>query len=656
MRFLCYGFQSLIDKEGGVYEVELQADIRNVPDQRFSATDLRNMALILFSCCILGYLRWLKLDTLVWGDPALWLVEGQRAAAGEIPYRDFLWSYPPLSVLLLGWTMKLFGVAFTVAQVFVDLASLAVVVLGYALIRPLLPRFLHLPVMICLLSIGGTSLMFFSLFSFLTYVPALQIGAAGFLLLLIGVLSYVRTGKLSARTWLSISIGSFVAAYTKPETLLATSCTLGLLAAVDRQYWFREKTTGEWFSQYAKVAAACVAPVLVAYLWMGTVAGFRNMQLGITGYGLARTACPWWPTGVGIFGAIASLGEAAFIASILSLTCRRQFSLRFGRTYYYALAGGLAGACIFGAYVLYSNWNLFTGSRPATDKLWYSAPSIFWSNAVLLPVMWSSVLLWLWLLARLIRSKGRMPNAASLSLLILLTGPVAMSSRGWFNWHLGSTSTVPAICYPFFILLAPYLIWRFLAIAGPGFDLDSGARSLAGAAVVTLFIFYAVLRVAGGYSSLLSDRPYRDLSTMAGNIRLSHFAVDSEIFRFVLENSSPTDTVLDVPYGGGMNVATHRLSPLFTGQFEQLKVPDDLLEKDLEKIRAHPPKVVIAENQPNYAAFYGLEGCTCAFPHLVWIPETSSVVPDKHFPAIDYIQQNYRASKIIGPKLLLVPK
>ena len=105
-----------------------------------------------------------------------------------------------------------------------------------------------------------------------------------------------------------------------------------------------------------------------------------------------------------------------------------------------------------------------------------------------------------------------------------------------------------------------------------------------------------------------------------------------------------------------MNVAAHRLSPLFTGQFEQLKVPDDLLDKDLERIRARPPKVVIAQNEPNYGVFYGLEGCTCAFPHVVWAPSNSSVVPDKIFPAIDFIKQNYRVSKIVGPKLLLVPK
>jgi hypothetical protein len=389
---------------------------------------------------------------------------------------------------------------------------------------------------------------------------------------------------------------------------------------------------------------------------MGAVAGFGNMQLGITGYGLARTACPWWPTGLGAFGAAASLGEAAFIASILSLTRRREFFLRFGRTYYYALAVGFAGACLYLVYFVSTNWTLLAGPRPILDKLWNSAPSALWSNAVLLPVMWSSILVWFWLFFRFVRSRARLPNAGSLTLLVLLTGPVAMSSRGWFNWHLGPTTTVPAICYPFFILLAPFLIWRFLGIAGPGADLDRGIRGVGGAAVVTLFVVYAALRIGAGYSGFLSNRPYQDLNTLAGNIRLSNFAVDSEIYRFVLENSGPTDTVLDVPYGGGMNVATQRLSPLFTGQFEQLKVPDDFLEKDLERMQARPPKVVIAQNEPNYAVFYGLEGCTCAFPHLVWVPPASSVVPGKVFPAIDYIQQNYRVAKIVGSKLLLVPK
>jgi hypothetical protein len=109
---------------------------------------------------------------------------------------------------------------------------------------------------------------------------------------------------------------------------------------------------------------------------------------------LARAACPWWPTGLGIFGAAASLGEAAFIAAALSLTRRRRFLMRFGQTYYYGVAPGFAGICLYFAYVLFCNWDLLTGSRSWADKLWYSSTSTVWTNAVLLPAMWSCVILW----------------------------------------------------------------------------------------------------------------------------------------------------------------------------------------------------------------------------------------------------------------------
>jgi hypothetical protein len=85
-------------------------------------------------------------------------------------------------------------------------------------------------------------------------------------------------------------------------------------------------------------------------------------------------------------------------------------------------------------------------------------------------------------------------------------------------------------------------------------------------------------------------------------------------------------------------------------------MPDDLLERDLERIRANPPKIIIAENKPNYWVSYGLEGCTCAFPRFVWIPPTSSLIEGKDFPVIDYIRQNYSVEKTIGSKLLLVRK
>ena len=632
-----------------------KTDVCQIESPRISTTDLGNVVLIVASCAFLGYLRWVKMGTLVLGDTPRWLFEAQRVAAGEIPYRDFSWQYPPFSVLLLGWTMRWFGVTFAVAQVFVDIVSIGVVLAIHSLVRQLLPRFLLIPVMFCLVAVCGTSLMFFNLFSLLTYVPALQTAVGGFLLFLLGVLTYVRTGKMKAMTWLMVTLGAFVAAYSKPETIVATYSTLVLLAIIDRNNWFEGRNLKDWFLHYAKLGVACAGPVLVAYLWTGAVAGFANMMEGITGYGLAGDTCPWWPTGLGIFGAASALGEAAFIVAALSLTRRRHFVARFGRTYYYGLAGGLVGACVYLAYVLFNNWNLLTGNRSIVDKIWYSGQSTFWTSAVLLPVMWSCVVLWLYLLVRLSLLRNQRPSADRFTILVLLTGPVAMSARGWFNWSQGIRTDVPGACYPFFLVLGPYLIWRSLALGGPAPDLEAGARARAGIAVVALLVTYGLLRVIGAYPHLLSNGPYHDMSTLAGNVRLTDYKTDSEIYRFVVENTSPSDTVLDLPYGGGINFAAHRLSPFFETQFQQVSMPERFLEKDLEALRQRPPKVVIADNGPNYGASYGLKSNACAFPRLVWAPSTNSV-DDRVFPAIDEIQQNYRVAEVVGRKLLLVPK
>jgi hypothetical protein len=204
-------------------------------------------------------------------------------------------------------------------------------------------------------------------------------------------------------------------------------------------------------------------------------------------------------------------------------------------------------------------------------------------------------------------------------------------------------------------VLGPYLIWRSLAFGGPDLDLHAGTRSRAGIAVVALLATYGLLRITAAYPHLLSNRIYHDMSTLAGNVRLTDYKTDSEIYRFIIANTSSSDTVLDLPYGGGINFAAHRLSPFFETQFQQVSMPERVLDKDLEALRQHPPKVVIAENRPSYGASYGLKSNACVFPRLVWAPTISSV-DDKAFPAIVYIEQNYRVAEVVGRKLLLVPK
>ena len=622
-----------------------------------SQPDYVEIGIVLALCCLFAYLRWLKMDSLVWLDPARWLFESWRVANGEIPYRDFSWPYPPFSVLLFGYAMKWFGMQFAVAQILIEIISIAVVLLAYTLLRLLLPRPFRLAAILLFVTVCATTQTKFNLFSFSTYVPALETGAAGCLSVLIGIVLYLRGGVLRASSAAAIVVGSFVAAYSKPESLVGAWTALVLLAVVDRHFWFEARSTGDWVRHYSVLLVACAIPALLAYAWIAAVAGPKNLIAGVTGYGLAFEACPWWPTGVGVFGAFAALGQAAALAGALALTRRQYFAAKFGRTYKTTQALSLIGMTLYVAYFMYLNLELFVDNRSWTDRWKYSLPTTLWTNAILIPVMWVSICWCVYLLLRIVvKQRLRERDGKTLETLILLAVPVVMSIRGLFNTTLDKVTEVSAICYPFFLILAPYLVWRLIKAQWPEEDISNLAHSWAARGVVALLVGYSLIRVAGAYNSFLSDKNYTTLSTLAGDIRLRDYNVDAEIYKFVMSNTRATDTVLDIPYGGGINVASGRKSPAFTTQFVQFRMPAKYMQEDLDRIRQHPPKVVIVQDDANYGASYGLHGSTCTFPGIVWNPPLGRWEPDKKFPAIEYIRQNYRVAEKVGPKLLLVPK
>lgn len=619
------------------------------------SSEMIDVAIIAAFCAAFVYLRWLKMDSLVWLDPGRWLFEAARFARGEIPYRDFSWQYPPFSVLFLGWGMRLFGIRFWVAQVAVDIVSIGIVFLAYALLRHILPRVLRLPAMILFMAVCVTSQMKFNLFSFMTYVPALQTGAAGCLIVLVAMVGYVRTGRLSIGRFIALAGGTFIASFSKPETLTSTWTLIVLLAIFDRYYWFRQRRRQEWIRHYSLVLTACFVPTTVAYLCTFAIAGLANTIAGISGYGLATQSCPWWPTGLGIFGAVAALGEAAAVSALISLTRRREFFARFGRQYYRAVTLAGVGAAIFAAYVVYLNRSLILEDRTWADRLKYSLPTVLWTNPVLLPVMWAAILCWLYLVLRVCTHRSfREHGQRYLVTLLVLTPSVVMCTRGLFNTTLDKVTEVSAICYPFCLLLAPYLLWRLLLSAGP---IESVAlqRSWSARVLIAGCLAYAAVRLAGGYSAFLSDRPYTTLQTQAGSIRLLDYKTNAEIYRFVMNNTSANDAVLDIPYGGGMNVATGRRSPVFTTQFQHWRLQREYLEKDLEQARRTPPKIVIAQDEPDYGAFYGSPRTGCGFPAFQWAPPAAKSDPHG-IPLIQFIREKYRVAEKIGPKVLLVPK
>jgi hypothetical protein len=298
---------------------------------------------------------------------------------------------------------------------------------------------------------------------------------------------------------------------------------------------------------------------------------------------------------------------------------------------------------------------LVSGSGSFFKRATDAAPELLSSSAILRPAMWCSILYWLYLVWVGVRSGFRFLKD-DLRAFLLLTVVVVMGVRSLFGSILVSWPEVPAIAYPFLLLAGPYLLFRCLRYPYPQSPGLAGNEWIPAALTGSLMLLYAIVRLAGGYAGFLSDRHFIRLHTQAGDVRLKEGSVESQIYDYVMRNTAPTDSILEVPFGGAMQVATGRRSHLYSTLFIQLRPPSYIRAFDLQAIQRHPPEVVIAPDEEHLGTTFGIKGRVgCAFPDLVWQPDRISWDPVYVLPIIQYIEQHYRVDQKIGPWLLWRP-
>jgi hypothetical protein len=606
--------------------------------RRWTGQDTVNAAAVAVLSAIFAALRWKKMGSLLWLDPAHWLNEISRAARGEIPYRDFSFQYPPFTVYLYGWLLRAAGIRFTAVQSITDIIDGAVIACCYALIHKLFPRSLHVAVAGLLVAVCSTSLMNFNLFSFETYSPSLQTGAVGVLLLLFGLLGYIRDGAISPWGWVWTACGGFIAILSKPEAALAAVCMLGLAGLMVGHPGLS-----------LRAAAVAVLPAAGAYALAGWAAGMENLRAGVTGYGLATAFCPWWPTGVGLFGMLAYCGAAAAIAALLTLPKWNTFRAVYAGRYGVLLAAAAGGAAAYGAYILYQTYDALTEPGLAlAERVRRTVPYVLYTSPVLEPALWVAIAAFLTLAWRvLVRGEA---SPLDRDLLLITAIPAAMGTRGLFGTTQGIYPEVAAICYPFLLILGPYFVWRFLQPAGPRY---------AATVVIALTAGYGLVRVAGGWPDMLSDRQYGTVSTTAGSVRARNYGTDAKVYDYVMSHTSADDYVVDLPYGGGINFASGRRYPIFNTQLWGMGVSSFYEQRDLTLIQRRPPKVIIGLSEANLGTYWGFgqrgnRACPC--PRLVWKPDQPSWDPGRVFPVVRYIEEHYRVDETIGDRVLWVAK
>ncbi len=473
----------------------------------------------------------------------------------------------------------------------------------------------------------------------------------GLLIVLREVVDYLRAGTWGARRLSWLALGAAVCLLSKPEYILGLAGCLAALALADLRVWYRDRTFSSWLVQYTKILLACVAPSLMVYAVFAFLCGPRNVIAGVGGYGLAALSCPWWPTGLGLFGAVAALGYGVIDAALLSLTRFTAFKQRYGSRYNLLWAATAVALVIAALYLPFcAELPMFQGHITVPRALTYFLST----GTVLLPVMWFSIVLCGWLAVRLLKSlKARIRFSTGDAILFsILSSAVLISLRGLFNGTMSQLSLASVAAYPIWFLIGPYLLIRVLQRAKPTNLEDRFSIAFAPfpvTAVVAVFLVFRLLNVVAGEVR----RPYARIVTPAGTVRVTDTSVSPQVYAYIAGHSSPHEPILDLAGGGGINLADRRPSPLFSTQFTALEPPARYLRLDESLMRQHPPRLVIASAGANFGATYGIcmnTGCT--FPVLVWRSHRPACEASVAFPVLDYVRQNYHPLARFGDKII----
>ncbi len=608
-----------------------------------------SVLLVLF-VIVAAYVKWGKLDSLLWQDPAWWLNEFGRYARGELPYRDFYWSYGPLSADLFAWPMRIFGERFAVIQTVQDLISAVIVFLVYKIAARLMPAPLPALTTMLLVAVGITAQTYFTLFSMIGYTPAAHVAALGLLLMMWAVIAYVDDGR---RRSLWISLGALGACLGKQETLLAAVFVFFALALFDRQRWSANHTNRTWLSRYLILGLSCFLPSLLGYLAWGQVSGWSKFLACMQGFGLATLSCPWWPNGYGVVGALTEFVKAAMVL-LLGFILVPHWRTRLGGRHVVVAVAMLAGI----AAVVGFNWRIFSdllnGHGTLTQRIRRDAVELLSTSSFLRPVLWCGYAYTVALLIRVFRA--RRIEKREFTDFLLIAVPGLMSARSLFGTILANELEVPAISYSFLLLIAPYLLYSALASNPWGTSKGSHFNWPAARYTSAVLVGYTLVRLIGGYAPLLSNATFPMVMTPAGPIGLKMSATEAPILDYVLANTAPTDTILELPFGGGMSFATGRRQPTYSTLFIQLRPPEAIQAEDLRRLTAQPPSIVIARDEPHLGTLFGVEGSVgCVFPRFVWKSDKASSDPSYVFPIVDYIERNYKVERKVGTWIILRP-
>jgi len=627
---------------------------------------LVGLTILVIICGLAIWANWLKTLTLG-ADSGRGLFEAYRLSQGEMPYRDFTLQYPPLSTWLLGLAFRSLGSTFMTAQIVFDVLGVLITFLTWHLARKLLPESLALAATAALILQGANQYIFFSL-SIYSHAPLT--GMIGILLLLCGVVDYLKNdGPWKPIQIVQVGFGSLISLLSKPEFIFGTIVCIGVLAIVDRQQNFYNKSRKSWLYQYVWVAMLAIVPAMLIYILIANLAGLNNLLAGLTGYGQGTQSCPWWPTGLGLFGSLVALGQVVVITALFSLPHALVLYRHYKQKYILMWLGAILGVIGFIYYYYYWHYVLHTVGQ--TMPLLFHISDLLQLRTVLLPALWFAIPFWFiqtkHIATSIFQDQPITPNT-SIWYILLGTG-LALTLRNLFGSHLTSDVSVALAGFPILVIIATYFLvllqqtFEKITIAKDktiGLNQTMWLKFRPNLALIVI-VTYAGLHILGVVKEGLTGyKQYATLNTMAGPIKVAEQG-DILLYDYIINHSQSEDFVLNISYSaGGINFATHRPSPIATTQFGLFAPTPEFLNVDLERLQRNPPKIVVAANDSSLGAGYGLLPSSlghgslfitrCSFPRLVWVANEPAYPLDTPFPVVEYIRANYKPKTQISSR------
>lgn len=602
---------------------------------------------VVMACLVVSYAQWARIPWLTDNDWVRWLFEASRFAAGETPYRDFMWPYPPLSIYLFGSAFALFGSSFGVANALLCLTGTSVAIATYAAAREIYGRHAGLGLALALVFFASHSGYDFALFSLDMYSPAISLGCVGIALC---SLALARAHRRAPGDWQTLAIsyiGFALAALSKPESALGAAILVAATAAVRERRRVGSRGVDLAVRVVAAIVGASIVPVAL-YAALGASVGHARLIAGVTGYSVGSGFCPWWPTGFGLSVALSAACIGFAVAGMLAWAMRLVPPGRRSLVPFLIIVGLPAWtACLLQMSFL------FPQARTFLDVAAAGLGSFLSLQGIMLPLLWSGIIVIAQLVVQSWRvwfrtSKG---EACDLELLALLSASVAVSVRGLFNHLFGDAPMVVPSAYPLLILAAPALGLHLVrAVTGSALKAREVNRIVVFGVVVLLSL--GTVRMSLGVVKGIRTPTYR-IETAAGTVYVRDGGRSILLIDAVRRNLEDGQSILEIPFGGGMNFCFQRLSPAYCTQFTGFKPNEEILLEDLDRVRKNPPALVVARDAPHLGAVYGVPWRSgCCFPDLRWVPDVPTW-SDRSIPAVAWIEENYVRVEKVGDFWLL---